>query len=112
MTVVELAAACAEAMAARIRQRAEMGDPGTGWPFHGPAHVTLVLRRRTEPRGNRVRLFGRGGGPWGEFIASPRDGEILATFVAPEVLAWLESRGLVSITTHDDGRVEVREARP
>lgn len=109
MTPAELGAACAESMAQRIRHRAEMGDPGTGWPFNGPAHVTLVLKRKTEPAGNRVRLFGRRGGPWGEFLASPRDGEILASFVAPEVLAWLESRGVISITTHDDGRVEVQQ---
>lgn len=108
MTPLELATACVEAMASHARNRSEMGDPDTGWPFHGPAHLSLVMKRRTEPRGNRVRLFGRGGGPWGEFLASPRDGEIVAVFVAPEVLAWLTSRGVVSVRTTPDG-VEVTQ---
>ena len=50
-------AACRNAITERARMRAEMGDPGTGYPWHGPAQITLVLKRKTEPAGNRVRLF-------------------------------------------------------
>lgn len=81
MTLAELERAALEAIETRKRLRAELGDA-----FDGAAEMSLVLRRRTEPRGNFVRLCGKG-----EFLASPADGEVLAMFKADEVLAWVRA---------------------
>ena len=64
MTHEELAAACRNAIAERARMRTELGDPGTGYPWHGPAQLMLVLKRKGPPSGRTVRLFGRAGGPF------------------------------------------------
>lgn len=96
MTHEELAAACRNAITERARMRAEMGDPGTGYPWNGPAQLTLVLKRKTPVLGRTVRLFGRAGGPAGEFIAETGESEVLAAFGAQEILDWLAARGLVA----------------
>lgn len=82
MNLEALAVAAKAAIEARTKLREE--HPGL---FGSPAPITLVLKR-DEPRGNRVLLAGRFG-PLGEFLASPRDGEVLAVFDAAEVLRWV-----------------------
>lgn len=94
MTHPELVTACKHAIAERARMRAELGDPGTGYPWHGPAQLTLVLKRKAPPSSDTVRLFGRAGGPRGAFLAEPREGEVLAVFDAQGILDWLAKRGL------------------
>ena len=57
--------------------------------------VPLVLARRPMPRGERVRLAGRGT-PLGEILTVNRDGRIVARFDAIEVAAWATSIGVLS----------------
>lgn len=81
MTLADLEQAAQDA----IRKREALREQHPGL-FSSPAPMQLLLRR-DEPKGNRVRLAGRFG-PYGEFLASPRDGEVLAVFDAATVLAW------------------------
>lgn len=58
------------------------------------AEVMLCLPGRS-PTGERVRLAGRHGGPYGEVMCLNAVGETVAMFRADQVLAWMGRKALV-----------------
>lgn len=79
MTQEELRAQCLSAIS-----RWEVGACDGERPW-----IRLVVPSRRPPRGEKIRLAGRGG-PRGEILCSATKGEYTCLFAAREVLAWLE----------------------
>ena len=53
------------------------------------SRVVLVVRKRTPPRGKRVRLAGPRS-PLGRYVSYLRADEYVAEFTSSDVLAWLD----------------------
>ncbi len=89
MTIDGLKAAAEAAINENARMR--VAHPGV---FDRPAKLVLVVKR--EVRGERTRLFGRHGGPWGEVLCSARDGETTCAFDAGAILEWIAKQKVTS----------------
>lgn len=70
----------ASELATKLEQRAAEGG-----------RILLKLRRKSPPRGQRLRLLGRSG-PLGRFVSWVEGEWYLVDFDAREVLAFLEGR--------------------
>ena len=56
----------------------------------GHDYILLTVKRKTEPRTDRVRLFGRSG-PVGRYVSWVKDDVYMCDFDVNEVLAALKS---------------------
>lgn len=87
MTLVELVQKCASAIS---------DDTG----------LVLTLPRRAGGS-DRVRLFGRHGGPAGELLQETHDGRVVARFDPIDVLEFLAKKQLVKVKVKSKGQFEV-----